>query len=206
MNNPNIQTQNNLMKNQTVLADQELLLRYRNGDSSAMNILIQRHKQKIFSSINLLIKDKYLAEDIFQELFIKIIDTVRNGQYREENKFVYWAMRIAHNMCVDHFRKVKMMPMIRTSEGEDIFENFNFLEQNVEEKITKQETHQLVSSLLNLLPDEQKEVIILRHYAGLKFKDISKLIGCSVNTSLGRMRYGLINLRKMIDEKKLAVN
>lgn len=193
------------MKHLSILTDQQLLQRYREGEATAFEVLINRHKQKIFTSITLLVKDRNLAEDIFQELFIKIIETIRNGQYREENKFVYWAMRIGHNMCVDHFRKVKTLPTIRTSDGEDVFEAFNFAEANVEQKIVTKEKHALVNQLVNLLPEEQREVIILRHYAGMKFKEISKMIGCSVNTSLGRMRYGLINLRKMIDEKQLAV-
>lgn len=193
------------MKHLETLTDQELLKLYSAGEPLAFETLIKRHKQKIFTSISLLVRDRNLAEDIFQDLFIKIIETIRSGQYREENKFVYWAMRIGHNMCVDHFRKVKSSPVIRTSEGEDIFEAINFRESNMEEKIVKREKHELVSKLVNMLPEEQREVIVLRHYAGLKFKDISKMTGCSVNTSLGRMRYGLMNLRKMITEKQLAV-
>lgn len=193
------------MKHLATLTDQQLLQRYQQGEAAAFETLINRHKQKIFTSIALLVKDRYLAEDIFQELFIKIIETIRSGNYREENKFVYWAMRIGHNLCVDHFRKVKSSPTIRTGDGEDIFETLNFVDTNIEQKIVTGEKHALVSKLVNMLPEEQREVIVLRHYAGLKFKDISKMIGCSVNTSLGRMRYGLINLRKMIDEKQLAV-
>jgi DNA-directed RNA polymerase specialized sigma24 family protein len=151
--------------------DHELIHQFRDGDLYALEALIVRHKDKLYTSILFLVKDKYLAEDIFQDVLIKIIDTIRGGRYTEEGKFLPWAMRIAHNLCVDHFRKVKRTPAIKTSDDRDIFE----------------------------------EVIILRHYADLSFKEIAALTNCSINTALGRMRYGLINLRKMMTEKKIAL-
>jgi RNA polymerase sigma factor (sigma-70 family) len=193
------------MKNFTSLNDQQLVQLFIEGESQPLEVLINRHKNRIFTSIYLLVQDKYLAEDIFQELFIKVVETLRAGKYKEENRFVQWAMRIGHNLCIDHFRKVKGKPVIKTSEGLDIFDVLNFEESNAQEDIMKRESHAQVMKLVNLLPEEQREIIILRHFADLKFREISKILNCSVNTALGRMRYGLLNLRKMIEEKQLAI-
>jgi len=151
------------------------------------------------------VKDKYLAEDIFQDVLIKIIDTIRGGRYTEEGKFLPWAMRIAHNLCVDHFRKIKRTPTIKTSDDRDIFEVINFTEEGADEKMMKRQSHEKVRQMLDLLPEDQREVIVLRHYADLSFKEIASLTNCSINTALGRMRYGLINLRKMMTQKKIAL-
>jgi RNA polymerase sigma-70 factor (ECF subfamily) len=151
------------------------------------------------------VKDKYLAEDIFQDLFIKIIETLKAGKYKEENKFVQWAMRIAHNLCVDHFRKIKNKPVIRTSEGTDIFDVLHFDESNAEDRMMKMQSNETIMKLVCKLPEDQREIIILRHFADLKFREISKILECSVNTALGRMRYALLNLRKMIEEKQIAL-
>lgn len=193
------------MKNLTTFTDQQLVQSFISGETNALEVLITRHKDRIFTSIFLMVKDKYLAEDIFQDLFIKIINTLKSGNYKEENKFLYWAMRIAHNMCVDHFRKVKVTPVVRTREGEDIFKGVQLMEDSMEEEIIKSQSRSQIMKLVDLLPEEQREVIILRHFADLKFKEIADLIKCSVNTVLGRMRYALINLRKMIEEKQLAM-
>jgi RNA polymerase sigma-70 factor (ECF subfamily) len=152
-----------------------------------------------------LVKDKYLAEDLFQDMFIKVIDTIRGGRYTEEGKFLPWAMRIAHNLCVDHFRRVKRTPTIKTSDNHDIFEVLNFSNDNAEERIMKNQSYDRIRRMLDLLPEEQREVIILRHYADLSFKEIATLTNCSINTALGRMRYGLINMRKMMTEKQIAL-
>lgn len=193
------------MKNLNALTDQQLISLFNNGDAHAMEILVNRHKDRIFTSIYLLVKDKYLAEDIFQDLFIKIIETFRAGKYKEENKFAQWAMRIGHNLCVDHFRKVKSKPAIRTSDGSDIFDVLNFAEPSAEDKIMKQQSGDRVMKLVCMLPEDQREIIILRHFADLKFREISKILDCSVNTALGRMRYALQNLRKLIEEKQIAM-
>ena len=193
------------MKNQTQLTDQELLQNYMNGNSDSLSVLVERYKDKIFTSIYLLVKDKYLAEDIFQDVFIRIIDTLRAGKYNDEGKFLPWAMRIAHNLCVDHFRKVKRSPSIKTSDDHDIFEVLNFSEAGADQKIMASQSHDRVRKLVDMLPEDQKEVIILRHYADLSFKEISELTNCSINTALGRMRYGLMNLRKMMTEKQIAL-
>jgi RNA polymerase sigma factor (sigma-70 family) len=189
----------------TKKTDHELIHSFRDGDLHALEALIVRHKDKLYTSILFLVKDKYLAEDIFQDVLIKIIDTIRGGRYTEEGKFLPWAMRIAHNLCVDHFRKVKRTPAIKTSDDRDIFEVINFTEEGADTKMMKRQSHDRVRQMLDLLPEDQREVIILRHYADLSFKEIAALTNCSINTALGRMRYGLINLRKMMTEKKIAL-
>ena len=193
------------MKNFITLTDQQLITLFNDGESYAMEILVSRHKDRIFTSIYLLVKDKYLAEDIFQDLFIKIIETFKAGKYKEENKFAQWAMRIGHNLCVDHFRKIKSKPVIRNSEGADIFDVLNFAEPSVEDKIMKMQSGDRIMKLVCKLPEDQREIIILRHFADLKFREISKILDCSVNTALGRMRYALLNLRKLIEEKQIAL-
>ena len=185
--------------------DHELIHQFRDGDLKALEALVIRHKDKLYTSILFLVKDKYLAEDIFQDVLIKVIDTIRGGRYTEEGKFLPWAMRIAHNLCVDHFRKVKRTPAIKTSDDRDIFEVLNFTEEGADTKMMKRQSHDRVRQMLDMLPEDQKEVIILRHYADLSFKEIASLTNCSINTALGRMRYGLINLRKMMVEKKIAL-
>lgn len=185
--------------------DHELIHDFQDGDLNALEILVLRHKDKMYTSILFLVKDKYLAEDIFQDVLIKIIDTIRGGRYTEEGKFLPWAMRIAHNLCVDHFRKVKRTPAIKTSDDRDIFEVINFTEDGADVKMMKRQSYERVRQMLDLLPEDQREVIILRHYADLSFKEIASLTNCSINTALGRMRYGLINLRKMMMQKKIAL-
>jgi RNA polymerase sigma-70 factor (ECF subfamily) len=187
------------------LTDQQLINRFKDGETDAMEILVLRYKDKIYTSILLLVKDKYLAEDLFQDVFIKVIDTLRNNRYTEEGKFLPWAMRIAHNLCVDHFRRIKRTPPIKTSDNHDIFEMIKFSSDNAEERIMKNQSYDRIRRMLDLLPEEQKEVIVLRHYADLSFKEIASLTNCSINTALGRMRYGLINLRKMMTEKQIAL-
>lgn len=193
------------MKTLFTLPDQQLVQLFCNGESKALDVLINRHKSRIFTSIYLLVKDKYLAEDIFQELFIKIIETLRAGKYKDENKFVVWAMRIAHNLCVDHFRKIKGKPVIKMSDGKDIFDVLNFSEETAEQKIITRESSGRIMKLVEQLPEEQREIIILRHFADLKFREISRLLDCSVNTALGRMRYALLNLRRIIEEQRVAL-
>lgn len=193
------------MKNLSTQTDQQLVHAYMNGNANALNELVERYKDKIYTSIYLLVKDKYLAEDLFQDVFIRIIDTLRGGKYTEEGKFLPWAMRIAHNLCLDHFRKVKRSPSIKTSDDHDIFEVLNFSEAGADQKMMASQSHDRVRKMVDLLPEDQKEVIIMRHYADLSFKEIAELTNCSINTALGRMRYGLINLRKMMTEKQIAL-
>ncbi|MCW3114224.1 MAG: sigma-70 family polymerase sigma factor [Segetibacter sp.] len=192
------------MNNLLQATDNQLVLSFQEGNNSALEVLVNRYKDKIFTSINILVKDKYLAEDLFQDVFIKIIDTLRKNNYNEEGKFLPWALRIAHNLCVDHFRKVKRTPSITTSDDRDIFEVINVSADSADTAIIKNETHDNVRRLLDRLPEEQREVIVLRHYADLSFKEISAMTNCSINTALGRMRYGLLNMRKMMEEKQIA--
>ncbi len=193
------------MTTQIGLTDQEVIKMYIAGDSNAISPLIARYKNKIFTSIYILVKDRYLAEDLFQDVFIRIIDTLRSGRYTDEGKFLPWAMRIAHNLCVDHFRKVKRTPVIRTSDDTDIFEVLNFSETGADTRIMNDQTSDKVRRMIDLLPEDQREIIVLRHYADLSFKEIADLTGCSINTALGRMRYALLNLRKMMTEKQIAL-
>lgn len=189
----------------TKCSDLELVRLFQEGNLQAMETLVLRHKDKLYTSIYFLVKDSYLAEDIFQDVFIRIIDTVRAGRYTEEGKFLPWAMRIAHNCCVDHFRKVKRNPVIRNGENQDLFEVLSFTEENAETAMIKQQTHDRIYTLLMQLPEDQREVIILRHYADMSFKEIANATDCSINTALGRMRYGLINLRKMMTQRQISL-
>lgn len=193
------------MKSLSNFTDQQLIHAFQSGESAALEVLINRHKDKIYTSIYLLVKDKYLAEDIFQDVFIRVIDTVRGGRYNEEGKFLPWALRIAHNLCVDHFRKVKRTPTIRNSEDNDIFEVLNFSEEGADRSMMKKQSHDRVRLMLDQLPADQREVIVLRHFADMSFKEIASMTNCSINTALGRMRYGLINLRKIMEEKQIAL-
>lgn len=185
--------------------DKELILSYLQGDHKSFEILLNRHRNKIYTSIYLFVKDSDLAEDIFQDVFIKIIDTLRKGKYNHEGKFLQWAMRISYNMCVDHFRRSKRRTKVSASETFDIFDVLETKEDSMETTIIKSEMHKKVRSLVDQLPPEQKEVVILRHYADMSFKEISQLTRVSINTALGRMRYALINMRKMADDKNLIM-
>ncbi len=188
----------------TNLPDQELLELFIKGDSRAFDTIVKRHKEKIFTSILMLVKDKYLAEDLFQELFIRLIDIIKAGKYNDEGKFLPWAMRIAHNMCIDHFRKIKSKRTVTSSSEYNVVENIGYADDNIETKIMNSETAGNIRKMIDKLADDQREVIILRHYANLSFREIAALTDCSINTSLGRMRYGLLNLRKMMQTKNIA--
>ncbi len=185
--------------------DNQLVKLFQEGDNSALEALLERYKDRVFSSINFLVKDKFLAEDLFQEVFIKIIDTLRANRYNEEGKFLPWAMRIAHNLCVDHFRKVKRTPGIVSGDNNETFDTLNIKEESAEVVMMQVQSHDSVRKIVDMLPEEQREVIVLRHYADLSFKEIAQLTNCSINTALGRMRYGLMNMRKMIAEKQIAL-
>jgi RNA polymerase sigma factor (sigma-70 family) len=193
------------MQSMHQLSDQQLIRQFAEGNSLALEALVLRYKDKIYTSIFLLVKDKYLAEDIFQDVFIRVIDTLRSGRYTDEGKFLPWAMRIAHNLCVDHFRRVRRTPVIKTSDDRDIFEVLHFSEEGADKKMMQRQSHDRVRKMLDKLPEEQREVIVMRHYGELSFKEIAELTNCSINTALGRMRYGLINLRKMMAEKQIAL-
>jgi len=186
-------------------SDTELVLSFQEGSCEAFEALICRYKEKLFSSILFIVKDKYLAEDLFQETFVRIIDTLRSKRYNEEGKFLPWAMRIAHNLCVDYFRKVKRTPTIVTNDNKDVFDLIVVVEETAEKKIIRKQGYERMHSMLSSLPEEQREVIVLRHFGDMSFKEIAKVTNCSINTALGRMRYGLINLRKMMQEKQISL-
>ncbi|MFK7776423.1 MAG: sigma-70 family RNA polymerase sigma factor [Saprospiraceae bacterium] len=189
----------------TQLNDQQLIFSYLEGNEKAFEVLLTRHKAKIYTQIYLFVKDTALAEDIFQEVFIKIIDTLRKGKYNHEGKFLQWALRISYNMCVDNFRRTKRRPKVSQTETFDIFDVLKSGDDNAEDTIMKSQTHQKIRSLVDALPPEQREVVILRHYADMSFKEISQLTRVSINTALGRMRYALINIRKMIEEREVSL-
>ncbi len=189
----------------TLLNDQQLICLYLDGNERAFQELLVRHKQKIYTSIYLFVKDETLAEDIFQEVFIKIINTLRSGKYNHEGKFSQWAMRISYNLCVDYFRRGKRRPHVYPNDTFDIFDVLHSPEDNAEQIIIKSQTHQRIRHLVDKLPNEQREVVILRHYADMSFKEIAALTDVSINTALGRMRYALINIRKMVEEKEVQL-
>nr|MBC7613882.1 sigma-70 family RNA polymerase sigma factor [Pseudopedobacter sp.] len=188
-----------------VKTDQELVHLYIKGKELALSELIIRHKSRIYTSIYLLVKDEYLAEDIFQDTFIKVIKTLKAGKYNEEGKFLPWVLRIGHNLVIDHFRREKRNPTITNSDGFDIFDVLGIYDESIEEKMVKQQTYDDLKKLIHLLPSEQKEVLIMRHYGELSFKEIADLTDVSINTALGRMRYALNNLRKMMTAKELTL-
>lgn len=180
--------------------DKELVRLYLKGNQASFEILLTRHKRKVFSYIYMLVKDRATAEDIFQDVFIKVIQTLQAGKYNEEGKFLPWVMRISHNLIIDHFRRNKKMPSVKTQDEDfDIFKLIKTQEQSIEDKLIRDQNIFLVRDLIKKLPKEQKEVLMLRHYADLSFNDIADQTGVSINTALGRMRYALINLRKMLD-------
>lgn len=187
------------------ISDQDLVKQYRDGNEAAIEELLRRHKSKIFTSIYLLVKDQYLAEDIFQDAFIKVINTLRTGRYNEEGKFLPWVIRIAHNLVIDYFRKEKRTPTITSADGTDILNLIQVHEESAEERMLREQTHADLRRMIQHLPDEQKEVLIMRHYAELSFKEIAELTDVSINTALGRMRYALSNLRKMMNVKEMSV-
>ncbi len=190
---------------QLELSDNELIQNYVNGDESALKILIQRHQKKVFSYILVSVKNRELAEDIFQDTFIKVVNTLRAGAYKEEGKFVQWVMRIANNLKIDYYRKVQRMPSFESGDDFDIFDVLNGTDRSVEDRIIEEQINSDVKALVKLLPDEQREVLEMRIYEDISFKDIADITNVSINTALGRMRYALINLRKMIKENNVVI-
>lgn len=186
-------------------SDQELVRMYLEGRESAFETLLQRHKNRVFTHIIIKVKDRDLAEDIFQDAFIKVINTLKAGKYNEEGKFLPWLMRIAHNLVIDHFRRNKKMPKVRENEEYSPFAVLDNGDRAVDEQLSIDQIHEDVQKLVALLPEEQREVVLMRHYKGMSFKDIAESTNVSINTALGRMRYALINMRKIADEKKMIL-
>lgn len=186
-------------------SDNELIARYISGDERSLELLVTRHKNRIFTSIFLLVRDKELANDLFQDTFIRIINTLRSGNYKEEGKFLPWVIRIAHNLVIDYFRKEQRMLMVRDSEDYSVMNNIKLLDENVEDRMVTEQIHKEVRLLIKALPDEQREVVMMRHYANLSFKEIAEIMDCSINTALGRMRYAILNMRKIMEKKNLVL-
>ncbi len=184
--------------------DSDLISAYIKGNEYALEVLINRYKDKVYTSVYMLVKDKYLAEDIFQDAFLKMIKTIKEGRYAEQGKFLPWAIRVAHNLCMDHFRRSRQQIPVTLPDGQDISNLFGAGDL-VADGIEKRQVHDSVRQLVEDLPEEQREVIVLRIYADLSFKEISDLTGVSINTALGRMRYALINLRRLISERQLVL-
>ncbi|MGB1040131.1 MAG: RNA polymerase sigma factor [Flavobacteriales bacterium] len=190
-------------------SDKELIRSYLEGNDLAFEILLSRYKDRIFSYLISLVKNKKIAEDIFQDAFFKIIKTLKKGSYNEEGKFLPWAMRIAHNLAIDHFRKAKKMPTISQNPSKnedddfDIFSILKMEENSIEDDMIEDQIHKDVRNIIDYLPDEQREIILLRHFKEMSFKDIAEAKDISINTALGRMRYALINLRKIIETNKV---
>jgi len=193
--------------NMQKISDNDLVKLFQNENNAALEELIKRHKKSIFTAIYLLVKNRTLAEDIFQETFIKIIQTLRNGNYNEEGKFVGWAVRVARNLTIDYLRKINKDVTITDSQGNDIFSYLVIAEtHNKEEQLIQYQTEQQIKKLVLNLPEDQKIVVILRHWANLSFKEIAEQTGVSVNTALGRMRYALANIRKQLEENKVFLH
>ena len=188
------------------ISDQELVAAFLNGDEMSIETLINRHRSKVYTYIYLTIKNHALAEDLFQETFIKVIQSLRAGKYKDNGRFLSWVIRIAHNLTIDHFRKEKQMNSVSNDDSElDLLNNKKLAEDNIEDVLVSNQIKEDIRNLINELPDDQKEVVVMRHFGGLSFKEIAEQTGVSINTALGRMRYALINLRKMIKEKDLSL-
>lgn len=188
-----------------VLPDAILIKNYVGGDESAIATLIERHQSKIYGFIYSKIPDRDICDDVFQDTFIKVIKTLKTKSYNEEGKFLPWVMRIAHNLVIDHFRKSKKMPMQRDTDEYSVFSYLSESSLNIEDQIILDQVELDLSRLVDELPDDQKEVLMMRIYQDLSFKEIADLTGVSINTALGRMRYALMNLRKVIEKNQVIL-
>lgn len=188
------------------LSDQELVAAFLNGNELSIETLINRHRSKVYTYIYLTIKNHSLAEDLFQETFIKVIQSLRAGKYKDNGRFLSWVIRIAHNLIIDHFRKEKQMNSVSNDDSElDLLNNKKLADDNIEDLLVSDQIKEDIRKLINELPADQREVVLMRHFGGLSFKEIANQTDVSINTALGRMRYALINLRKMIKEKDLSL-
>ena len=189
-----------------MITDYELITKFVKGEECCFEELLSRHKNKVFSYINLYIRDQALVEDIFQDTFLKVIQSLKAGKYSDDGKFLSWVMRIAHNLIIDNFRRDKQLNTISNDNYEsDLFNSSKFSDTNVENDFIKKQIKKDVRYMISCLPEDQREVVILRNYADMSFKEIADITGVSINTALGRMRYALINLRKMMEEKTISL-
>jgi RNA polymerase sigma-70 factor (ECF subfamily) len=192
------------MQSTRQVSDAELIHSFLQGNEQSLEVLINRYKDKIYTSIYMLVKDKFIAEDIFQDAFMKMIRTMQDGRYSEQGKFLPWAIRVAHNLCMDHFRKVRHNIPVTLPDGTDLAHIIGSAE-CATDIIERRQTHASVRQLIEELPEEQREVIVMRMYGDLSFKEIADITSVSINTALGRMRYGLLNLRRMIQDRQLVM-
>ena len=193
--------------NVQVVSDQKLLNCYLSGDRNAISQLIERHSRRVRDYIQMMVKDGDVADDIFQETFIKAVRVIDEGRYTDNGRFLSWILRIAHNQVIDHFRAQKQNRQLNEAEaGYDVLGTLRLAERTVEDEIVCEQIASDVRRMVELLPDEQREVVMMRYYSGMSFKEIAEQTGVSINTALGRMRYALINLRRMIREKELILS
>ncbi len=186
------------------VSDSELISLYMKGSEEGFKELLNRHKNRVFTTIHLIVKDTYLAEDLLQETFIKAVNTIKSGRYNDEGKFLPWILRIGHNLAIDSFRRSKRYPMVLMEDGSNIFDTLEFAEMPVEDKQINRETIDKLKRHIQELPESQKQVLIMRSYLDMSFKEIADASGVSINTALGRMRYALINLKKKMLKNSLA--
>ena len=186
------------------ISDSELVSLYINGNEEAFKELLNRHKNRVFTTIHLIVKDRYLAEDLLQETFIKAVNTIKSGRYNDEGKFLPWILRIGHNLAIDTFRRSKRYPMVLMEDGTNIFDTLEFAEAPIEDRQILQDSVNKLKRHIQELPESQKQVLIMRSYLDMSFKEIADATGVSINTALGRMRYALINLKKRMKENSLA--
>lgn len=188
-----------------LITDAVLVKNYIEGDEAALSVLIERHQSKIYGFIYTKVQDRDICDDIFQDTFIKVIKTLKLKSYNEEGKFLPWVMRISHNLVIDHFRKSKKMPMQRDTDDYSVFSFLSDSSPNIENQIITEQVETDLARLIEELPDDQKEVLIMRIYQDLSFKEIADSTGVSINTALGRMRYALMNLRKVIEKNQVVL-
>ncbi len=194
------------METMKTMTDEQLVVLYAEGNNSAFDILLNRHKSNVLSYIYFIVRNRELAEDIFQETFVKAIVTLKQGRYTEIGKFRAWINRIAHNLIIDHFRQEKNEQTISNDECEaDLFNDPRFSDKTIEDELVKSQILMDVKKLINYLPDSQREVLMLRYYKDLSFKEIADMTGVSINTALGRMRYAILNMRRMAEEKQMIL-
>ena len=186
--------------------DYELVMAYQNGEQQVFRTLLERHQQKVYNYILSLVKDKSLADDIFQETFIKVKNTLRSGTYHDEGKFIQWVMRIAHNIVIDYVRKNQKFRTVYSTEDYNIFDMMNHPDLSKEDQMVKDQIYRNIRFLIKQLPKEQLRVLIMRHYADMSFKEIAEKTGVSINTALGRMRYALINMRRLAEKHSLSLS
>jgi len=189
----------------SILSDELLVKQYINGDENSLRILINRYQSKLFTYLLYLTRDKNVAEDVFQDVFVKVITTLKSGKYVEEGKFFQWVVRISRNLVIDYFRRSNKNPVVTDTAGNELLSYLRIPESNREDEIVETEIQQMLKKMINMLPHEQREVLILRHYSNMSFKDIAELTNVSINTALGRMRYALLNIKRMMIQHKVQL-